>query len=345
MQTATIQICTNIEGYEDEIIELEQVLLDILLKDKTTNQNIIWATNDYSKLGIMYKANCEITKFTSKVIEPRVTKAKNSQSNRTREKAEVFTPSWICNEQNNLVDEQWFNKKNVFNTQKNKSWYVNNNKIEFSNDHGRTWKDYVDARRMEITCGEAPYLVSGYDTVTGKKIELKDRIGLLDRKLRIVNENVDDESDWFRWVERAFQSIYAFEYQGDNLLKARQNLLSAFIENKKFKFNSAPTLDELKKIAMIIIWNVWQMDGITFTVPYGDMRLRNIWQMKNNLDKTLIGDIRERTLQLSWLDSVDNAQNIKRGFGSAFSKQTYCKIKDWRSNKTVKYISLLKGEN
>ena len=31
---------------------------------------------------------------------------------------------------------------------------------------------------MEITCGEAPYLVSRYDAVTGEVINLKSRIGL-----------------------------------------------------------------------------------------------------------------------------------------------------------------------
>ncbi len=82
-----------------------------------------------------------------------------------------------------------------------------------------------------ILWGEAPYLVSRYDTVTGQKIELNSRIGLLDRKMRVVNENVNDEVEWFKWTERAFQSIYGYEFQGDNLLLARENLLCTFIEN------------------------------------------------------------------------------------------------------------------
>jgi hypothetical protein len=216
-----------------DIEEYDQSLLDILLKDRTTNQNIIWATNDYSKFGDMYKAECEIkahliTNPKKKLIQPRATKSYKKKSVRTREKAEVFTPSWICNEQNNLIDEQWFGRKDVFNIQKNKSWEVINEKIIFPNEKGRTWKNYVDARRMEISCGEAPYLVSRYDTVTGKKIELQSRIGLLDRKMRVVNENVDNEDEWIKWAERAFQSIYGYEYQGDNLLLARENLLYTY---------------------------------------------------------------------------------------------------------------------
>ena len=51
----------------------------------------------------------------------------------------------------------------------------------------------VVAFRLEISCGEAPYLVSRYDTVTGETIPISQRIGLLDRKLRVISENTDTE--------------------------------------------------------------------------------------------------------------------------------------------------------
>ena len=44
--------------------------------------------------------------------------------------------------------------------------------------------------RMEITCGEAPYLVSRYDTTTGEPIPIGRRIGLLDRKLCVINRQL-----------------------------------------------------------------------------------------------------------------------------------------------------------
>lgn len=81
----------------------------------------------------------------------------------------------------------------------------------------------MDARRIEVSCGEAPYLVSRYDTVTGDPIELFSRIGLLDRKLRVVTENASNESEWLKWAYRAYESVYGFEFQGDNLLLAREN--------------------------------------------------------------------------------------------------------------------------
>lgn len=263
----------SIDISEEDIINI----LDILLIDRTTKHNIVWATDDYQRLGLLYHAECEINKkqITGEnvnVIQPRITKSKQERNNRTREKAEVFTPSWICNAQNNLIDTSWFNREGVFNTQKEKSWRVNSSKIEFPNKRGRKWKDYVDAPRLEITCGEAPYLVSRYDTANGKLIKVHRRIGLLDRKLRVVNENTDTEEEWFKWVIRAFQATYGFEYQGDSLLIARENLLYTFIENLKYKFKRKPTLKELKEIATIISWNIWQMDGLNYTSPYSDKK-------------------------------------------------------------------------
>ena len=48
---------------------------------------------------------------------------------------------------------------------------------------------------------------------------------MLDRKLRVVNENVDNEKEWLKWTKKAFESVYGFEYQGDNLFFARVNLV------------------------------------------------------------------------------------------------------------------------
>lgn len=264
----TVQKNIKLEIFDDNLAIYGKSLLSILLKDRTTGKNIIWATNDYIQLGEIYRAENEISLNTvnggnEKFIRPRITKSYEKQNNRTREKAEVFTPSWVCNQQNNLVDEKWFGRKNVFNIVEDKSWTANNKKIEFSDDKNKTWQNYIDARRMEITCGEAPYLVSRYDTVTGEIINLKSRIGLLDRKMRVVNENTNNEKEWFKWTERAFQSIYGFEFQGDNLLLARENLLCTFIDNIKYKLEREPSLNELKRIATIISWNIWQMDGLT----------------------------------------------------------------------------------
>ena len=117
--------------------------------------------------------------FTQYEIQPRVLKNKEQQQERTRSKAEVFTPSWICNKMNNHCDEEWFGRKNVFNIEQDQGWQVNTEKVVFDTEDG--WKKYVDSKRLEITCGEAPYIVSRYDAATGEPLEIRQRIGILDR--------------------------------------------------------------------------------------------------------------------------------------------------------------------
>ena len=313
---------TMLDVIEEDILELGKPVLDNLLKDRTTRKNIIWATNDYITLGQSYDAKSsitieQITGNRSDVIQPRVSKARVHQSNRTRDKAEVFTPSWICNEQNNLIDEQWFGRKDVFNIANNKSWISTTGNICFDEYLKKTWKTYVDAKRLEISCGEAPYLVSRYDTVSGETIPINERIGLLDRKLRIVNENTSTEKEWIKWATRAVQSIYGFEYQGDNLLLARENILYTFIDNMKYKLGRKPTIDELKSISLIISWNIWQMDGISFTVPFGA--------------------IEEQHKQLTLFDIFNEEESVQL-------ELQICKIKDWRSKVSVTYKSLVEGK-
>ena len=311
----------NIDIKENDIIAFHPQIMDIILSDRTTNRNIVWATDDYEDLGDFYKAECEITLNSiigddCNIIRPRITKNQQNKLSRTKDKAEVFTPSWICNAQNNLIDNAWFNRVDMFNYEEHKSWRVNKTKIEFANKGSKTWKKYVDSPRMEITCGEAPYLVSRYDVVDGRIIDISRRIGLLDRKLRVVNENTELEDEWYKWTVRAFQSIYGFEYQGDNLLLARENLLYTFIDNLDYKFHRKPTIDELTEIATIISWNIWQMNGLTFTVPFSD--------------KKAIGQNQQMTL-----------------FDGESCQVKHCIIKDWQAIRwkkkgIVEYHSLLK---
>ena len=120
---------------------------------------------------------------------------------------------------------------------------------------------------MEITCGEAPYIVSRYDTTTGALIPIEQRIGLLDRKLRIVSENTTKSGEWLKWAQVAYRNTYAYEWQGDNLLIARESMLVSYIEYYYHKFGKQPGEKSLKSIAYIVSWNVWQMDGLKGVVP------------------------------------------------------------------------------
>lgn len=294
-------------------------VLKILLIDRTTKRNIIWGTDDYKPLGKEYNEHYPIlfeliTGENSDVIQPRILKTIESQGNRTKGKAEVFTPSWVCNAQNNLVDNAWFDGENIFNKETKKSWETTTEKIKFTDKKDRTWKKYVDERRLEIACGEAPYLVSRYDTVSGEPLEPKDRIGMLDRKMRVVGENTDNESDWLKWSERAFQSVYGFEFQGDSLLIARENLLASYCDYMEEKLNRQPTEKELINIAKIISWNLWQMNGLTYTIPYEEA--------VEPIEQITMFDFQEK------------------------DKKILCNIKDWRAKRIYTFQDLLnKGGN
>jgi len=98
---------------EDDLLALSAEVLDTLLRDHTTGKNIFWATHDYEALGSEYDYHSEIlpeliTDEHGMVICPRVQKSKTGQTDRAKDTAEVFTPSLVCNAQNNLVDGAWF---------------------------------------------------------------------------------------------------------------------------------------------------------------------------------------------------------------------------------------------
>ena len=305
--------------------EISGDLLLVLLLDKTTNKNIIWGTSDYSHKGDCFEARSEIklnliTGINLDLVQPRVKKNEIDKKKRAKEKAEVFTPSWACNHQNNLIDDSWFSKPNNFNFEISNGWKVNEDKISFP--EGRTWMDYVLDTRLEITCGEAPYISSRYDAVRGDFIELKSRIGILDRKMRVINENVKNTELWIEWTKKAFESVYGYEWQGDNLLIARKNLLYTFIDYYYNKFESAPSIDLLKSISEIISWNFWQMDGLKGVVPFSCDN-KEIYQLN------LFGDEIIKECAGCKSQSIEMHNGI------------YCEIMDWKKKKKVKFINIL----
>ena len=318
---------------ENQLLKLDKKLLEILLKDKTTGKNILWATDNYLSHGSFYAPEREIhieqiTSRNGNIIKPRIEKSKTEQQKRVRQKAEVFTPSWICNAQNNLLDNAWFGKNSPFNIEDeiNKTWQASTEKISFSNETNKSWQDYVKVTRLEITCGEAPYITSRYDAVTGEYIAVQNRIGLLDRKLRIVNENIDKKEEWLEWAKIAVQNVYGFDWQGDNVLLARENVLFTVVEHYQYKFNEGFEIKELIEFAKIIVWNIWQMDGLKFVVP-------NSCCTQTKTEQTLF-----ETLTIS-----TECEGCKKGSNKKHNG-IYCKIKDWRTGKRVRFVDLTEGK-
>lgn len=274
----------KIDISEDEISNLYIGLLNTLLIDRTRTHYsgsasyIVWGTDDYAYLGDAY-ANSKpitpnlITGINNGIIKPRILKNKELRKSRTDDKAEVFTPAWICNSQNNLIDNAWFGVEGVFNMEMTDNTWASVQKGQIRIPNNRSWKQYVKLLRLEMSCGEAPYLVSRYDVTTGEMIPVDERIGLLDRKLKLVNQFTKSEPtklnkrEWRRWALRALQSVYGFDWQGDNVLLAREALLLTYIDFYVDKWGKFPLKEALEKPAEVISWNIWQMDGLQGTLP------------------------------------------------------------------------------
>jgi hypothetical protein len=326
---------------ENDILERYPRVLDILLYDHTTGKNLIWATDNYQEHGKGYMFDDHIlpekvTGVNGHVIMPRIKKEKALQQERSKNMAEVFTPSWVCNSQNNLIDHDWFGRENVFNSEEiteegMRTWKTITEVITYP--EGKTWKDYLREKRIEITCGEAPYITSRYDTTTGVFIEITNRIGLLDRKLRVINENVHESGAWLEASQTAYKSIYAYEWQGDSLLLAREAMLFTFIENYYWKFGKAPLLKSIEYIAYIISWNAWQMDGLKGVIP-------NSCKETNNTVEDLFGEIERQKVKCEGCLK----DNIYKHNGK------YTLIKDWsnkdllsgKKGRKIRFIDLIK---
>ena len=299
----------NIDIREDYLLKKDN-LLEVLLKDRTTNQNIIWATDSYASKGIPFAPIAPITSDlvtgrNGNLIQPRAVKSKEEQLYRTRDKAEVFTPLSIVKQMNEACDAKYLIDDN--------------------------WQKYVALLKLEITCGEGPYIASRYDPVSDSQelVSLLDRVGFLDVKLSMVSKYCDTHEDWVKWAKIAFQSSYGYEWQGDSLLIARENLLYTFIDYYSAQFNEPPTIELQKEIAEIIVWNIFQMDGLKYVIPMSC----KTEQITINGAETLFGKEEDTTIEKT-CEGCDK-KTAKNHNGS------YVKIMDWEKGEPIKFIDIL----
>jgi len=129
---------------------------------------------------------------------------------------------------------------------------------------------------IEAACGEAPFIVQRYNMITGEKIAIEDREGILDIKIKYGIQNIAfgwawgtaPYSNWYPDVKRMFQTVFGFDKHLPSLIIARMNLLLSFIEYSReyyakrryFKTHELPPEEHIKEIAEIICWNFWCMD-------------------------------------------------------------------------------------
>lgn len=307
MKEETIEQAIDIR--EDYLLKKGN-LLDILLQDKTSAKNIIWATDSYENNGISFAPGTCITANLvtaeyGKLIQPRAAKSKEEQLIRTRQKAEVFTPLHIVKQMNDACDTEKITKNN--------------------------WQAYVGLLKLEITCGEAPFIVSRYDPVSDKQklLPLSKRVGFLDKKLRTVSKYCNTKEDWIKWATIAFQSSYGYEWQGDSLIIARENLLYSFIDYYQAQFKETPSMELQKEIAEIIAWNIFQMDGLKYVIP-----------MSCKTEKKIIKG--EVTLFATEKDTIEEVSC--EGCEKKIAKKhngIYAKTMDWVKGKPIPFVDIV----
>lgn len=302
-------ISKTIDIREDYLLKKDN-LLELLLQDKTTSKNILWATDSYETKGELYGRKASITTNlitgkNGKLIQPRAIKSKEEQLFRTRDKAEVFTPLSIVKQMNESCDSEPVTEDN--------------------------WQKYIALLKLEITCGEAPYIVSRYDPVSESQelLPLEKRVGFLDRKLSVVSKYCDSKEEWVKWSKVAYQSSYGYEWQGDSLLIARENLLYTFIDYYKHKFKKSPDLDLQKEIAEIIVWNIFQMDGLKYVIPMSCTNEKVIIKGEVTLFET-----QEDTIIEKFCEGCTKKEAKKHN-------GIFVKIMDWVKGKPIKFVDIV----
>lgn len=289
-------------------------LLGILLIDRTTKKNIIWATDSYEKYGKKFSPKSRVmpelvTGQFGMLIQPRAAKSLDEQRQRTKDKAEVFTPLKVIDHINKEVEKSG----------------------PSSGPNKNNWQAYVQELKLEITCGEAPFIVSRYNPTanTGKLIKINNRVGFLDRKLKVVSRYCDKKAEWLLWAKEAFKASYGYEWQGDNVLLARENLLYTLIDYYEDKFGRRPTVKVQEEFAKIISWNIFQMDGIRYVVP---MSCRHE-------NKVIPG---EWTLFEKIPDKVEKHECEGCKFNRPHKHNgKYVKVMDWEKNDIIRFVDLI----
>jgi hypothetical protein len=299
----------NIDIREDYLAKKDN-LLELLLQDKTTSENILWATDSYQSKGELFAPNTQITTglitgIYGSLIQPRAVKSKEEQTYRTKDKAEVFTPLSIVKQMNDACDTKRITKNN--------------------------WQEYVALLKLEVTCGEAPYIVSRYDTVSDKQalLPISKRVGFLDKKLRVITKYCDTHKEWVKWSKIAFQSSYGYEWQGDSLLIARENLLYTFIDYYRDKFKRRPRLNLQKEIAGIVAWNIFQMDGLKYVIP---MSCKNV-KITIKGEETLFEKKEDYIAEKPCVGCKKKTPTNHNG--------VYAKTMDWIKGKPIKFMDIV----
>lgn len=96
---------------------------------------------------------------------------------------------------------------------------------------------------------------------------------------------------------------------------ARINLLMTIEEYMLERWKRCPTLRKYRRWINVIVWNIWQMDGLTGTIPYCSCAAEQ--------------DPNQYLIE-GWPSDEEPAEN----------SAPPCRIRNWRGNKAVEFNGL-----
>ena len=117
------------------------------------------------------------------------------------------------------------------------------------------------------------------------------------------------------------------------MLLARENVLYSYIDYYKERFEKNPPLDLVEEIAIIISWNIWQMDGIKYVIPNSCKNRKNKY-----VQISLFGDDTSIRISIT-LHDIEcigcKKNNPYQHLG------IYCVIMNWKTNRKNKFVNLI----
>ena len=148
-------------------------------------------------------------------------------------------------------------------------------------------------------------------------------------------------------AKMALKAILGFEWQGDNVVLARENMLWTVLEYYKHYCSKKPIGHaDLLELAEIVSWNIWQMDGLKFVVPMSCHEEALVSKEPKAVQLDMFAAPEEPKLerQLPQTKPCLGCSRKNPLDGAREHNGIYCNIMDWEESKPIRFVELVRKE-
>lgn len=239
-------------SWQSYLQEFDDLILDILLRDKTTGKPLVFPPDQTSGRPSPFLGLEDLYGV-------------QSQKDMPDEAEEVQTLcSW--NRKLNQLDEVWFQRSGVFNTPTAEGWIPAADPVYFEDPFH--WKKYVN---QQIYVPDLDWGAALTFAGTSENLPLNERMGQLDRELRLVNENVRSQQEWQKRTSTMLARMLGCAKDPIRLFRARLCVLETCREAFQARFGHLPSARDEKALAHIVARNLFQSEDELNTVPFQEM--------------------------------------------------------------------------